>query len=156
MTGVLSHSRPECLTALRAAMVISCAAWIATACATGGAAGATSAGQSLLPGHSVKETLERAIAMLEDYRCADFAVNFLSPIKRATIPDLEAYRKTRQCSATDRGNLDDVLLALKLALGAQPVVTGVKATIDLSGIGIKISKFEFVRFTDGRWYFNDL
>ena len=94
--------------------------------------------------------------MLEDYRCADFAVNFLSPIKRATIPDLEAYRRTRQCSATDRGNLDDVLLALKLALGAQPVVTGVKATIDLSGIGIKISMFEFVRFTDGRWYFNDL
>jgi len=156
MTGDLSHPRPGCLTALRAAMVISCAAWIATACATGGAAGGMGSGQSLLPGHTVKQTLERAISMLENYRCADFAVTFLSPIKRATIPDLEAYRKTRQCSATDRGNLDDVLLALKLALGAQPVVSGVKATIDLSGIGIKISKFELIRFTDGRWYFNDL
>ena len=155
MTGDLSHSRPGCLTALRAAMVISCAAWIATACATGGAAGVGS-GQSVLPGHTVKQTLERAISMLEDYRCADFAVSFLSPIKRATIPDLEAYRNARQCSATDRGNLDDVLLALRLARGAQPVVSGVKATIDLSGIGIKISKFELVRFTDGRWYFNDL
>ncbi len=70
------------------------------------------------------------------------------------IPDLDAYRRERSCAPDDRGNLDDLLLALRLALGAEPEVTGVKAAIDLSGIGIAITRLEFVRYTDGRWYFN--
>lgn len=108
------------------------------------------------PGPSVHETLRNAIGLLERYQCEIFAVEFLSPIKRAQITDLEAYRKGRQCGPDDRGNLDDVLLAMRLALGAQPEITGVKATIDLSGIGLRVTKFEFVRYTDGLWYFNEL
>jgi hypothetical protein len=108
------------------------------------------------PGSSVHETLRRAIALLEAYKCETFAVEFLSPIKREQIKDLDAYRKGRACSAKDRGNLEDVLLAMRLALGAQPTVTGVKATIDLSGIGLRITKLEFIRYIDGRWYFNEL
>jgi hypothetical protein len=108
------------------------------------------------PGRSVHETLRRAIALLEAYKCETFAVEFLSPIKRQQIKDLDAYRKGRACSAQDRGNLDDVLMAMRLALGAQPTVSGVKATIDLSGIGLRITKLEFVRYVDGRWYFNEL
>jgi hypothetical protein len=84
-----------------------------------------------------------------------FAVNFLSPIKLEQIPDLAAYRKQRDCSG-NRGNLDEVIRAMRLSLGAEPVVQGVKATIDLSGIGIRITKFEFVKYIDGRWYFNEL
>lgn len=108
------------------------------------------------PGRSVNETLRRAIALLEGYKCETFAVEFLSPIKREQIKDLEAYRKGRACSAKDRGNLDDVLMAMRLALGAQPTVSGVKATIDLSEIGLRITKLEFIRYIDGRWYFNEL
>jgi hypothetical protein len=108
------------------------------------------------PGSSVHETLRRAIALLEAYKCETFAVEFLSPIKREQIKDLDAYRKGRACSAKDRGNLDDVLMAMRLALGAQPSVTGVRATIDLSGIGLRITKLEFIRYLDGRWYFNEL
>jgi hypothetical protein len=32
----------------------------------------------------------------------------------------------------------------------------VKGTIDLSGIGLRITKLEFIRYVDGRWYFNEL
>jgi hypothetical protein len=108
------------------------------------------------PGRSVTQTIQSAIALLERYQCATVAVDFLSPIKRARIADLEAYRRKRQCSPDDRGNLDEVLLALRLALGAEPEIHGIKATIDLSGIGLTIPKLEFVRYTDGRWYFNEL
>ena len=47
-------------------------------------------------------------------------------------------------------------MAMRLALGAQPTVSGVKGTIDLSGIGLRITKLEFIRYVDGRWYFNEL
>jgi hypothetical protein len=108
------------------------------------------------PGSTVHETLRAAIGLLERYQCETFAVEFLSPIKRAQIADMEAYRKGRQCGPDDRGNLDDVLMAMRLALGAQPAVTGVKATIDLSGIGLRVTKLEFVKYVDGLWYFNEL
>jgi hypothetical protein len=124
-----------------------------------GCAGARS-GQTLAsssdvrPGRSVRQTLERAIVLLERYECEVFAVDFLSPIRRAEIADLDAYRRERSCSPDDRGNLDDVLLALRLALGAEPEIRGVRAVIDLSGIGIAIQRLELVRYLDGRWYFN--
>jgi hypothetical protein len=137
------------------------AAWLAgtvflAGCASSGAIGPTARTAREHPGMTVRETLTRAVALLEASQCATFAVNFLSPIKLAQIKDLDAYRKQRDCSPADRGNVDEVLLALRLALGAEPVVQGVKATIDLSGIGIRISKFEFVKYLDGRWYFNEL
>ena len=136
------------------------AAWLAgtvflASCASSGAIGATARNAREHPGTTVRETLTRGIALLEASQCATFAVNFLSPITLAQIKDVDAYRKQRDCSPGDRGNVDEVLLALRLALGAEPVVQGVKATIDLSGIGIRISKFEFVKYIDGRWYFND-
>lgn len=108
------------------------------------------------PGRTVHETLRRAIGLMEAYRCETFAVEFLSPIKRARIEDLDAYRKARQCSKEDRGNLDDVLMAFRLALGGEPTIDGVKATFDLSGIGLGITKLEFVKYIDGLWYFNEL
>ena len=114
------------------------------------------AGPAVQPGRTVRETLQRAIGLLERYECAAFAVDFLSPIKRAAIPDLEEYRRQRSCAPDDSGNLDDVLLALRLALGAEPDIRGVRAVIDLSGIGIAITQLELVRYTDGRWYFNSL
>jgi hypothetical protein len=137
------------------------AAWLAgsvflASCATSGTVRAPAGDASEHPGTTVRETLTRGIALLDASKCATFAVNFLSPIKLALIKDLDAYRKQRACSPTDRGNVDEVLLALRLALGAEPVVQGVKATIDLSGIGIRISKFELVKYIDGRWYFNEL
>lgn len=108
------------------------------------------------PGPTVHHTLRAAITLLERYQCETFAVEFLSPIKREQIADLEAYRKGRQCGAEDRGNLDDVLTAMRMALGAEPIVSGVKATFDLSGIGLRVTKLEFVRYVDGLWYFNEL
>jgi hypothetical protein len=43
-----------------------------------------------------------------------------------------------------------------MAVGAVPTIDGVKARIDLSGIGLQISRFEFVKCLDGLWYFNEL
>ena len=127
---------------------------LVSACA-GAQSGISLSGSSVAqPGRTVHETIERAIGLLERYECSTFAVDFLSPIRRAQIEDLDAYRRQRACSPDDRGNLDDVLLALRLALGAEPDVHGVRAVIDLSGIGIAIAQLEFVRYTDGRWYFN--
>lgn len=123
-------------------------------CATGSAVGSADAADR--PGRVVRETITRAIALLESSRCETFAVNFLSPIKLAQIKDVAAYRKQRACAPDDRGNVDEVIMALRLALGAEPTIQGIKATIDLSGIGIRITKFEFVKYIDGRWYFNEL
>ena len=132
----------------------------AVICCLSGCSGATSSPNARpaveQPGRSVHDTLRRAIALLESYKCETFAVEFLSPIKRAQIKDIDAYRKGRACSPQDRGNLDDVLMAMRLALGAQPTVSGVKGTIDLSGIGLRVTKLEFIRYVDGRWYFNEL
>ena len=134
--------------------------WLAVAVAAAGCAtaGGARAGtpEAARPGRTVHETLKRAIALLERSDCPTFAVNFLSPIKRDQIKDLEAYRKQRECGPTARANVDDVLLAMRLALGAEPSVQGVKATIDLSGIGLRVTKFEFVKYVDGLWYFNEL
>lgn len=127
--------------------------FVAGCAATASTAGEVSA---LRPGRTIQQTLRRAIGLLESSRCEVFAVEFLSPIKRAQIKDLDAYRDGRKCPSDDRGNLDDVLLALRLALGAEPSISGVKATIDLSGIGIGVTKLELVKYTDGRWYFNEL
>jgi len=118
--------------------------------------GGRSAAEVRLPGRTVTETLRRAVALLESYDCAVVAVDFLSPIKRRQIADIEAYRERRKCGPADRGNLDDVLIALKLGLAAEPERRGVRAIIDLSGIGLSISSLELVRYIDGRWYFNDL
>lgn len=139
--------------------------WIAAAAVVAasfgaGCAAATSAPRdapsAARPGQSVHETLRAAIGVLERYECETFAVEFLSPIKRAQIADLEAYRKERQCGPDDRGNLDDVLMAMRMALGAQPEVAGVKATFDLSGIGLRVTRLELVKYIDGLWYFNEL
>ena len=109
------------------------------------------------PGFTVRETLTRAIALLERSECPTLAVNFLSPIKLAQIKDVDAYRKSKDCSgAATRANIEEFILAMRLALGAEPVVQGLRATIDLSGIGIRIQKLEFVKYIDGRWYFNEL
>jgi hypothetical protein len=129
---------------------------VAACATTGPSAGGSKAGKAVLPGRTVRQTLERAIALLENYQCADFAVNFLNPIKRAQIEDLDAYRLKRQCSREDRGNLEDVKLALRMAVGAVPTIDGVKAKIDLSGIGLQVPRFEFVKYIDGLWYFNEL
>jgi hypothetical protein len=122
-------------------------------CATGEVSRSRQTGAAL-PGRTIHQTLTRAIALLERDECETLAVDFLSPIKRAQIPDMAAYRKGHQCSDGDRGNLDEVLMAMRLALGAEPDVHGVRAVIDLSGIGIRITQLELVRYTDGRWYFN--
>ena len=134
------------------------AAAVAAAIASAGCAGAGGlrGADIARPGTTVRQTIVRAIALLEQSRCAEFAEHFLSPIKLAQIADLDAYRRQRACTPVDRGNVDEVLLALRLAAGAEPVVAGVKATIDLGGIGIRITKFEFVKYIDGRWYFNEL
>jgi hypothetical protein len=108
------------------------------------------------PQKSVKKTIEQAIKALEDYDCVTVAVDFLNPIKRAQIPDLDAYQKQRQCSAQDKGNLEDVLLALKMARQGVPEYKGVTATISLEGVGLKIQKITLMKYLDGRWYFNDL
>jgi len=135
-------------------------AWLAVAVAAAGCAtsGSTRVGtaEAERPGRTVRETLKRAIALLERADCPTFAVNFLSPIKRDQIKDLEAYRKQRECGPNARANVDEVLLAMRLALRAEPSVQGVKATIDLSGIGLRVTKFEFVKYVDGLWYFNEL
>lgn len=147
-------------TTVRSARVLVCVTSFALgSCLPGCATARPAAGgieDTAKPGRTVKETIQRAIALLEGYQCATVAVDFLNPIKRAGIADLEAYRQKRQCSPDDRGNLDEVLLALRLALGGEPEIHGVKATIDLSGIGLSIPKLEFVKYTDGRWYFNEL
>lgn len=108
------------------------------------------------PARSVEGTLRRGIALLERYECATFAVEFLSPIKRARIEDLDAYRRERACSPEDPGNVEDVILALRMALGAEPDTSGVKAAIDLSDLGLGVARLEFVKYLDGRWYFNQL
>ncbi len=131
-------------------------AGLSASCATGGLNGGGPSGDRRLPGRTVAETLRRAIALLEAYECTVVAVDFLSPIKRAQIPDLEAYGKGRACSPDDRGNLDTVLLALRLSLGAEPERRGVRAIIDLSNVGLPIAAIELIRYTDGRWYFNGL
>lgn len=135
------------------------AAVLGAVCVTGCAAATATAGGAPddgRPGRTVHETLRRAIGLMESYRCETFAVEFLSPIKRARIKDLEAYRTARRCSKEDRGNLDDVLMAFRLALGAEPRIDGVKATFDLSGIGLNVTKLELVKYIDGLWYFNEL
>ena len=129
---------------------------LASGCAAARSGDGLAAAPPVQPGRTIRQTLERAIGLLERYECSAVAVDFLSPIKRAEIQDLEAYRKARSCSPDDRGNLDDVLLALRLALGAEPEIRGVRAVIDLSGIGIDITQLELVKYTDGRWYFNAL
>lgn len=108
------------------------------------------------PQKSVKGTIEQAIKALEAYDCATVAVDFLNPIKRAQIKDLEAYRAQRQCSPEDKGNLDEVLLALRLALQGEPEYKGILATISLEGVGLKIPAIRLMKYTDGRWYFNEL
>ena len=135
--------------------LVMAAAWCGAGCAAATQAPVDTPGIAR-PGPSVHETLRRAVALLEQYECETFAVEFLSPIKRAQIADVEGYRRARQCGPDDRGNLDDVLMAMRLALGAQPTVAGVKATFDLSGIGLRVTKLEFVRYLDGLWYFNEL
>lgn len=125
-----------------------------TGCATLRATGGGN--EPARPARSVHGTLRRAIALLERYECAAFAVEFLSPIKRAQIEDLQAYRQKRSCSPEDPGNVEDVILALRLALGAKPDTSGVRATIDLSGLGLGVTTLEFVKYVDGRWYFNAL
>lgn len=139
-------------------MVMAVAAVCAVPFLAGCAATTSRAGEAsaVRPGRTIAQTLQRAIGLLESSRCEVFALEFLSPIKRAQIKDLDAYREGRKCPPDDRGNLDDVLLALRLALGAEPSISGVKATIDLSGIGISVTKLELVKYTDGRWYFNEL
>jgi hypothetical protein len=108
------------------------------------------------PQKSVKNTLKQAIKALEAYDCVTVAVDFLNPIKRAQIQDLEAYKTQRQCSATNKGNLDEALLAMKLALGGVTEHRGITATISLEGVGLKIQKVTLVKYLDGRWYFNDM
>lgn len=134
---------------------VAAAAWCAAGCGAATRA-PVEAPAAERPGRSVHDTLRSAIGLLERYQCGTFAVAFLSPIKVAQIADLDAYRQRRQCGPDDRGNLDDVLMAMRLALGAEPEVSGVKATIDLSGIGLHVTKLEFVRYIDGLWYFNEL
>jgi len=126
----------------------------ATSCAAAGTVPRSPRSGAALPGRTIRQTLERAIALLEHDECETFAVDFLSPIKLAQIPDLAAYRRERQCSADNHGNVDEVLMALRLGLGAEPEIHGVRAVIDLSGIGIRITRLELVKYTDGRWYFN--
>jgi hypothetical protein len=140
---------------LRILALAMAAAWCGAGCAAATQAPVATPGIAR-PGPTVHETLRRAIALLEQYQCETFAVEFLSPIKRAQIADVEVYRKSRQCGPDDRGNLDDVLMAMRMALGAPPTVAGVKATFDLSGIGLRVTKLEFVRYVDGLWYFNEL
>ena len=108
------------------------------------------------PQRSVKGTLEQAIKALEAYDCAAVAVDFLNPIKRARIENLEDYRAQRACSPDDKGNLDDVLLALKLARQGEPEYKGITATISLAGVGLRIQEISLMKYTDGRWYFNEL
>lgn len=129
---------------------------ISAGCATAGAIRGAGTRDADRPGLTVRDTLTRAIALLEQSQCVAFAEHFLSPIKFAQIKDVDAYRKQHECTLANRANVEEVLLALRLARGAEPVVQGIRATIDLSGIGIRITKFEFVKYIDGRWYFNDL
>jgi hypothetical protein len=108
------------------------------------------------PQRSVQGTIEQAIKALEAYDCAAVAIDFLNPIKRAQIKDLEAYRAQRQCSPEDKGNLDEVLLALKLARQGEPEYKGITATISLQGVGLRIQEISLMKYLDGRWYFNEL
>ena len=108
------------------------------------------------PRKSVRGTIEQAIKALEAYDCVTFAVNFLSPIKRAQIEDLEAYKTRRQCSPQNRANTEEALFALKLARLAVPEYKGITATISLEGLGLRIQKFTLVKYLDGKWYFNEL
>ena len=108
------------------------------------------------PQKSVQGTIEQAIQALEAFDCATFAVDFLNPIKRAQIEDLEAYKTKRQCSPQHKDNLDDVLLALKLARLGVPEYKGITATISLEGVGLRIQKFTLMKYLDGRWYFSEL
>jgi len=108
------------------------------------------------PQRSVRGTLEQAIKALEAYDCATVAVDFLNPIKRARIENLEAYRTERACSPDDKGNIDEVLLALKLARQGEPEYKGITASISLDGVGLKIQEIRLMKYTDGRWYFNEL
>jgi hypothetical protein len=108
------------------------------------------------PKDSVRGTIEEAIHALEGYDCETVAVDFLSPIRRAAIADLDAYRKQRRCSQQDKGNLDEVLLVLRLARWAKPEYRGVTAVINLEGVGLRIEKVSLIRYVDGKWYFNGL
>jgi hypothetical protein len=108
------------------------------------------------PKDSVRGTIEEAIHALEGYDCETVAVDFLSPIRRAAIPDLDAYRQQRRCSQQDKGNLDEVLLVLRLARWAKPEYRGVTAVINLEGVGLRIEKVTLIRYVDGKWYFNGL
>jgi hypothetical protein len=116
----------------------------------------TPASTSTRPQKSVKKTIEQAIKALESYDCVTVAVDFLNPIRRAQIPDMEEYRTQRHCSPQDKGNLDDVLLALRLARLVEPEYKGITATINLEGVGLKIEKITLMKYLDGRWYFSTM
>lgn len=111
---------------------------------------------SYKPKDSVRGTIEEAIRALEGYECETVALDFLNPIKRTKIEDVAAYRRQRQCSPDNKGNVEEVLLALKLARRGTPDYKGVTATISLEGIGIRIQKITLMRYLDGKWYFNEL
>ena len=108
------------------------------------------------PGKSIRVTLDNAIKTLEAGDCSGFATNFLSPIKLQQIADLAAYEEQMSCRPENQTNVDDVVLALKLARLAEPVTNGVIATIDMSGAGTRPDQFILLRYTDERWYFNSL
>jgi hypothetical protein len=108
------------------------------------------------PKGSVRGTIDEAIRALEAFDCETFAVSFLSPLKRAAIADLNAYRQQRRCSPADKGNLEAVLLTLRLARWAEPEYRGVTAVISLEGIGAPIERISLMRYIDGKWYFNEL
>src|SRR5262245_59556008 len=101
------------------------------------------------PQKTVKKTLEQAIKALEAYDCVAVAVDFLSPIRRAKIQDLEAYKAQRQCSPEDKGNLEEGLMAMKLARGGVPEYRGVTAVISLEGVGLSIPRITLVKYLDG-------
>jgi hypothetical protein len=109
-----------------------------------------------LPGKTIGATLDNAIKVLEAGDCAAFAVDFLNPIKLGQIEDVEAYRQTMVCTPANQANIDEVLLALKLARLAEPKMDGVVATINLGDVGLGLSHFTLMRYTDGKWYFNSL
>lgn len=123
---------------------------------SGESLGAPAKKSGATPQKSLKKTIEQAIKSLEAYDCVTVAVDFLSPIKRAQIPDLVAYSSQRRCSAQNKGNLDEALLAMKLARNGIPEYRGATATISLEGVGLNIQKVTLVKYIDGKWYFNDL
>jgi hypothetical protein len=105
------------------------------------------------PQKSVKKTLEQAIKALENNECDTFAVDFLNPIERAKIQNLETFRRERACESPTPGSLDEILLTLRLARLGKPEYRGLTATIPLEGIGLRLQKLVLVKYLDHRWYF---